>query len=83
MKRKGISLQAWSPFLVNFFEGSIFDENKYPDINRLKVAKIIRKYKVNPNSLTKTEEAQVKEARSKIIKEANKEQSRNDAGEDR
>ena len=57
--------------------------NKYPDINRLKVAKIIRKYKVNPNSLTKTEEAQMREARSKIIKEANKEQSRNDAGEDR
>lgn len=56
--------------------------NKYPDINRLKVAKIIRKYKVNPNSLTKTEKAQVKEARSKI-EEANKEQSRNDAGEDR
>lgn len=34
MKRKGIKLQAWSPFLVNFFEGSLFDENRYPDINR-------------------------------------------------
>ena len=33
MKRKGIALQAWSPFLVNFFEGSLFDENKYPEIN--------------------------------------------------
>lgn len=57
--------------------------NKYPDINRLKVAKIIRKYKVNPNSLTKTEKAQVKEALSKIITETNKEKSRADGGEDR
>ena len=35
MKRKGIQLQAWSPFLVNFFEGSIFDENRYPEINNV------------------------------------------------
>ena len=34
MKRKGIKLQAWSPFLVNFFEGSLFDEEKYPRINK-------------------------------------------------
>ena len=57
--------------------------NKYPDINRLKIVKIIRKYKVNPNCLTKTEKAQVKEAVSKISKELNIENSRNDAGEDR
>ena len=35
MKRKGILLQAWSPFLVNFFEGSLFDENKYPEVNKV------------------------------------------------
>lgn len=35
MKRKGIKLQAWSPFLVNFFEGSIFDENRYPELNKV------------------------------------------------
>ena len=34
MKRKGIKLQAWSPFLVGFFEGSLFDENRYPEINK-------------------------------------------------
>ena len=34
MKRKGIKLQAWSPFLVGFFNGSLFDENKYPDVNK-------------------------------------------------
>lgn len=33
MKRKGIKIQAWSPFLVGFFEGSLFDEGKYPEIN--------------------------------------------------
>ncbi len=57
--------------------------NKYPDINRLKVAKIIQRYRVNPNFLTKTEKTQVKEALSKIIKETNKGNSRNDAREDR
>ena len=35
MKRKGIKLQAWSPFLVGFFEGSLFDESRYPNINRV------------------------------------------------
>ena len=34
MKRKGIKLQAWSPFLVGYFGGSLFDENKYPEINK-------------------------------------------------
>ena len=34
LKRKNINLQAWSPFLVGFFEGSIFDEQKYPEINK-------------------------------------------------
>ena len=33
LKRKGIIIQAWSPFIVKFFEGSLFDENKYPSIN--------------------------------------------------
>lgn len=34
LKRKGIIIQAWSPFIVRFFEGSLFDENKFPEINK-------------------------------------------------
>ena len=33
LKRKGIIIQAWSPFIYGFFEGSLFDEEKYPRIN--------------------------------------------------
>lgn len=43
LKRKNIILQAWSPFLVGFFEGSIFDKIKYPQINT-KLDDLARKY---------------------------------------
>ena len=33
MKRKGIALQAWSPYQKGFFEGVIFDEGRFPDLN--------------------------------------------------
>lgn len=33
MKKKGIGIQAWSPFMVGFFEGSLFDGYRYPRIN--------------------------------------------------
>ena len=33
MKHKGIALQAWSPFQKGFFEGSIFDESRFPELN--------------------------------------------------
>ena len=33
MKRKHIALQAWSPFQKGFFEGSIFDESRFPELN--------------------------------------------------
>ena len=33
MKKKGIQIQAWSPFLVGFFQGSLFDASRYPEIN--------------------------------------------------
>ena len=33
LKKNGIRIQAWSPFIVGFFEGSLFDEGKYPQIN--------------------------------------------------
>ena len=35
LKRKNIIIQAWSPFQFGFFEGSIFDEEKYPIINQV------------------------------------------------
>lgn len=35
MKRNDIIIQAWSPFIYGFFEGSIFDEKKYPLINQV------------------------------------------------
>lgn len=43
LKRKGIIIQAWSPFIVRFFEGSLFDENKFPEINRA-LSKYAEKY---------------------------------------
>ena len=35
LKRKNIIIQCWSPFQYGFFEGSIFDSNKYPLINEV------------------------------------------------
>ena len=35
MKKNDISIQAWSPFIYGFFEGSIFNEEKYPLINQI------------------------------------------------
>lgn len=43
MKRKGIILQAWSPFIVSFFQGSLFDEVKFPEINE-GINKFAKKY---------------------------------------
>ncbi len=45
LKRKGIQIQAWSPFLVDFFDGSIFDEKRFPELND-KLAELAKKYNV-------------------------------------
>ena len=34
LKQHNIQIQAWSPYIVNFFEGSLFDENKFPEMNK-------------------------------------------------
>ena len=34
MKRKGIALQAWSPFQKGYFGGVIFDEGRFPELNQ-------------------------------------------------
>ena len=43
LKRKNIIIQCWSPFQYGFFEGSIFDSNKYPLINEV-LEKYAKKY---------------------------------------
>ena len=43
LKRNKIIIQAWSPFQYGFFEGSIFDEEKYPVINQV-LEKYAKKY---------------------------------------
>lgn len=35
LKEQGIAIQCWSPFQVGFFEGSLFDEVKYPLYNKV------------------------------------------------
>ena len=35
LKRKNIVIQCWSPFQVGFFEGVIFDESRYPELNAI------------------------------------------------
>ena len=46
LKRKGICIQCWSPFQYGFFEGSIFDEEKYPLINEV-LDKYAKKYQTS------------------------------------
>ena len=45
LKRKGIQIQAWSPFLVGYFDGSIFDYNRFPNLNN-KLDELAWKYQV-------------------------------------
>lgn len=33
MKKHHIAIQAWSPFVVGFFKGSLFDEARFPEMN--------------------------------------------------
>ena len=46
LKRKHIIIQCWSPFQYGFFEGSIFDTNKYPKINEV-LEEYAKKYKTS------------------------------------
>ena len=46
MKKHSIQIQAWSPFLVGFFQGSLFDDGRYPDINRA-LWEMANKYQVS------------------------------------
>lgn len=46
LKGEDITIQCWSPFQFGFFEGSIFDEEKYPVINAV-LKKYALKYHTN------------------------------------
>lgn len=50
LKRKGIKLQCWSPFQYGMFEGIIFDENKFKDLN-IKLEELAKKYKSSKSSI--------------------------------
>ncbi len=46
LKKKGIAIQAWSPFMVGFFEGNLFDEGRYPEVNEA-LGQIAAKYQTS------------------------------------
>lgn len=43
LKKENIIIQCWSPFQVGFFDGCIFDEEKYPQYNQV-LTKFASKY---------------------------------------
>lgn len=46
LKRNNIQIQAWSPYIVSFFKGLLFDNNKYPELNKV-LDKYAAKYQTN------------------------------------
>jgi len=49
-RRKGVTIQAWSPFQYGFFEGVFIDNDKFPELNEL-LAKLAKKYDTNKNAI--------------------------------
>ncbi|MDT2674788.1 aldo/keto reductase [Enterococcus dongliensis] len=49
-RRKGVTIQAWSPFQYGFFEGVFVDNEKFPELNEL-LAKLAKKYDTNKNAI--------------------------------
>lgn len=47
LKRKGITLQCWSPYQIGFFDGSIFDRERLGKLNE-KLDELAKKYGVTP-----------------------------------
>jgi len=46
----GITLQAWSPFQKNFFDGVIFGAPEYPELNEM-MDRLAAKYDVTPTAI--------------------------------
>lgn len=49
-RRKGVTIQAWSPFQYGFFEGVFVDNDKFPEFNEL-LDKLAKKYDTNKNAI--------------------------------
>ncbi|WP_442760217.1 aldo/keto reductase [Enterococcus italicus] len=49
-RRKGVTIQAWSPFQYGFFEGVFIDHPKFPELNRC-LDKLAEKYQVTKNAI--------------------------------
>lgn len=49
-RRKGVTIQAWSPFQYGFFEGVFVDNDKFPELNAL-LDKLAKKYDTNKNAI--------------------------------
>ena len=49
-RRKGVTIQAWSPFQYGFFEGVFVDNEKFPELNEL-LATLAKKYDTNKNAI--------------------------------
>lgn len=49
-RRKGVTIQAWSPFQYGFFEGVFVDNDKFPELNE-QLEKLAQKYHTNKNAI--------------------------------
>lgn len=49
-RRKGVTIQAWSPFQYGFFEGVFIDNEKFPELNEL-LDQLAKKYATNKNAI--------------------------------
>lgn len=50
LRRKGVTIQAWSPFQYGFFEGVFIDNEKFPELNKL-LDQLAKKYATNKNAI--------------------------------
>ena len=50
IQKRGMVLQAWSPFQYGMFEGSFLGNDKFPDINR-KLNELSEKYNSKPSAI--------------------------------
>lgn len=50
LKRRKIQIEAWSPLLVGFFEGSIFTDPRYEDARKV-MAELAKKYGTTPSAI--------------------------------
>lgn len=49
-RRKGVTIQAWSPFQYGFFDGTFINNEKFPELNQL-LANLAEKYGVGKNAI--------------------------------